>query len=172
MSRFRHPRIVVGTAFVLLVALLLWLHSCTNDSVQRFGGTGGQDFRTSSPITITGQITRPISPGEMVALDLAFTNPNDVTIAIDQGTVGLASLDAPRAEATRPCSQADLDFRPLADAVIVTVPARATETLSGLGVPEQDRPALGMHDRPVNQDGCKGATLTLRYQASGQEVTR
>jgi hypothetical protein len=42
-------------------------------------------------------------------------------------------------------------------------------TLSDLDVPDHDRPAIGMHDRPVNQDGCKAAVITLAYEASGAE---
>jgi hypothetical protein len=37
---------------------------------------------------------------------------------------------------------------------------------------DESWPAVGMVDRPVNQDGCKGASVTLRYEASGVEVPR
>ena len=38
--------------------------------------------------------------------------------------------------------------------------------LTGLGVPVASWPTLAMRNLPHNQDGCKGATLTLHFRAA------
>jgi hypothetical protein len=60
--------------------------------------------------------------------------------------------------------------RQLPTDVVLRLEANDAQTLSEMDVSPGRRPALGMLDRPVNQDGCKGAFLTLGYQASGVEV--
>jgi hypothetical protein len=49
----------------------------------------------------------------------------------------------------------------------ITVAARATSALSNLGVSSAKQPHVGMLNRPANQDGCRGASLTLADTASG-----
>jgi hypothetical protein len=51
----------------------------------------------------------------------------------------------------------------------VVVPGSSTMTLAQLGVAATRWPQMRFPDRSVNQDGCKGATLTLAYAGSGLE---
>jgi hypothetical protein len=67
---------------------------------------------------------------------------------------------------------ADFDVRQLSGHIAVTLRASREDDLNGMGVARGHWPAVGMLDRPVNQDGCKGAFLTLGYEASGVEVQR
>lgn len=117
-----------------------------------------------------GGVSRAISPGKMVALDLTLDNTNDLDLDIDRITVVVVSVDAPQADADHPCSAADFEVRQLAGGVVLRVAGKSSASLSGLDLPQENWPAVGMINRPVNQDGCKGATLTLRYEASGTEV--
>jgi len=50
----------------------------------------------------------------------------------------------------------------------LAVPAHGNATLSSLGVASGKFPQVQMIDTATNQDGCKGATLTLAYSGSGQ----
>ena len=45
----------------------------------------------------------------------------------------------------------------------LVLPGDASTSLVRLGVPAWQWPNLKMRNRPVNQDGCKGATLKLSY---------
>jgi len=52
---------------------------------------------------------------------------------------------------------------PFSGAYGFTLPARTTTRLSALGIPARQWPHIAMLDRPVNQDGCKRATLSLSF---------
>jgi hypothetical protein len=52
----------------------------------------------------------------------------------------------------------------------MTVPASSTLTLSELGFTEGQMPQVGMLNRSVNQDGCKGSTLTFAYSGSAEST--
>jgi len=43
-----------------------------------------------------------------------------------------------------------------------------TKTLSQLGYTGAQLPSIRMLDRPLNQDGCRGATLNFTYSGSAQ----
>ncbi len=107
----------------------------------------------------------------MVPLDLTLDNTNANDLAIDRITVAVITVDAPRADVEHPCSVADFEVRQLSGGVLLRLAGNSTYTLSGV-VPAENWPAVGMVNRPVNQDGCKGASLTLGYEASGMEVSR
>ena len=115
---------------------------------------------------------RPVSPGELVPIDLTLHNTNDIDLAIDQITVTVVGIAAPRADAEHPCGPADFQVRGLAGGVELRLAGNSTANLSGMNLAEKNWPAVGMLNRPVNQDGCKGASLTLHYEASGAEVPR
>jgi hypothetical protein len=105
----------------------------------------------------------PLWPGISQDVDLAVTNPNSRAIAINSLTVSIQNVSAPRASAALPCSAADFSVTQFSGAYPLNVPARATVHLSELGVAAARGPRLRMLDRPVNQDGCQGATVTLSY---------
>jgi hypothetical protein len=48
------------------------------------------------------------------------------------------------------------------------LPAGTTRTLSDLGVPAAELPAVRMLNTSENQDGCKNATLRYTYSATGR----
>jgi hypothetical protein len=81
--------------------------------------------------------------------------------------VTVHEVTAPHADRARPCSVADFVLHQTARSLHVTVPARSTRTLRTLGLARTAWPHVGMRDRPVNQDGCKGARLTLDYTGAG-----
>jgi hypothetical protein len=116
----------------------------------------------SASVKISGNFG-PLWPGTAQAVDLALTNPNSQAIAISRLTVSVQSVRAPRATAALPCSAADFSVSQFSGAYPLNVPADATVHLSDLGVASSHGPQLAMLNRPVNQDGCQGATVTLSY---------
>ena len=158
--------------FALVVAvLLLWFRGC-GPVGRSTDATGDGSIRTPSFFTISGDVRRPISPGELVPIDLMLDNTSDLDLAIDHITVAVVGVDAPRADAEHPCSAADFEVRNLSGGVVVRIAGKSAENLSGMDLPDENWPAVSLVDRPVNQDGCKGASLTLRYEASGVGVPR
>lgn len=115
-----------------------------------------------APVEIAGNFG-PLWPGTSQALDLALSNPNSQAIAIDRLTVSLKQVSAPRATTALPCTAADFSVRQFSGTYPLHVPADSTVHLSGLGIARSRGPQLLMLDRPVNQDGCQGATVTLSY---------
>ena len=153
-----------------LVVLLLvpWLGSAFYGAVK---GTGHADVqRTSGPFTISGSSTRPISPGVRVPLNLTFTNPHDYAISVSRLRVTIGLVSAPSRTNTHPCGIADFTVIQSAAGPEPRIEAGASSTLQSLHVPRAAWPNVGMLNRPVNQDGCQGAKLTLNYTASGKRL--
>jgi len=141
--------------------------------------TAGQDVGTmntgpvdaagdsSESFTINGNAIEPISPGVMAPLDLTFMNPHDSALTITDLNVTIQSVSAPNATDAHACAFDDFVVNQASGDLEVTVASEATSTLDGLGLAHETWPSVGMLDRSVNQDGCKGSTLTLAYAASG-----
>jgi hypothetical protein len=168
------PRdLALGVLGGLLIASVLWwfFRGDAQDRSVEASGTGVVRGPASS-LTISGDASSPIEPGLMVPLDLSLDNPNDFDLSIERITVTVQKVVAPRADADHPCSAADFEVRQFSGGVVLSLPGNHTGALSGLGLARDHWPAVGMVNTSVNQDGCKGASLTLGYHASGVEVHR
>jgi hypothetical protein len=166
----REAGIAVACAIIFAI-LLLWIPGC-GPTARSAEAAGRGSIGARSSFTISGDVSRPISLGELVALDLTLTNSNDVDLAIDRITVTAVRVDAPSADADHPCGAADFEVRHLSGGGVLMLAANTAHSLSELNLARENWPAVGMLNRPVNQDGCKGASLTLGYEASGVEVSR
>jgi len=96
-----------------------------------------------------------------------MTNPHDVAMSVTDLRVRVQKLSAPNADPARPCPLGDFVVVQASSSRKITLAPRSARTLSGLGIPRASWPTVGMFNRPVNQDGCKGASLTLSYSGSG-----
>jgi hypothetical protein len=115
-------------------------------------------------VRITGTVQTTLIPGVSSPIRLGFTNPNKHPVRIRQVRVTVTRVTAPFADAAHPCGAADFEVRQLRRGVL-RIPAKRFTDLAGLGVPVSGWPQVVMRNRPVNQDGCKGAQLTLKYRA-------
>lgn len=132
------------------------------------GGAGSVDTGwPTGPVRIEGDVVKAVSPGVKVPLDLKVTNTQDFDVSVTALTVAVRRVEAPNADDARSCSVDDFGVDQAHHELRISLAARATNTLSGLRIPPEMWPRIGMLDRPVNQDGCKGASLTLDYTASG-----
>jgi hypothetical protein len=120
--------------------------------------------RGAAPVQISGSVDASLSPGVSVPVDLRMVNPNTHAVTIRRVRVGIAEIVAPAADAAHPCTRLDFEIRQMPKRLL-RLPAHRTTGLSGLGLPPWAWPRLGMRNRPLNQDGCKGARLTFSYQA-------
>ena len=164
--------VTLTAVFAVLVAVILLFPFDRGPSVRPPDDTGRVSVRASSSFTIAGAVHRPISPGELAALDLTLDNTSNLDLVIDRITVAVVRIDAPGADADHPCTETDFEVRHLSGGAVVRLPSSSSDSLSGMDLPEEKWPAVGMRNRPVNQDGCKGASLTLGYEATGVEMPR
>jgi uncharacterized membrane protein len=110
-----------------------------------------------------------LAPGISLPVNLGITNPNNKTLSVTNLSVSIKSVTrAPDVAGNLQCGTADYVVTQYSGPYPLTVPPGSTSLLSGLGIPSTKWPQVKMLDTPVNQDGCKGATLQLVYSGSGQ----
>ena len=134
------------------------------------GADGTARVATNSPaFGIEGDATRLLSPGAVAPLDLRLTNLGAVDVVLVRLTVAITAIHAPYATNASPCTATDFAIRQIGATDLTHIlPSGSTRTLSSLRVPRSAWPAVSMLNRPVNQDGCQQATLTLHYTGTGR----
>lgn len=120
-----------------------------------------------APVEITGSTRRPLFPGASARISLRFMNAIPSPVTLTRVRVRIIRIDAPQADATYPCGRADFKIQQMPVLTLQVPGGGRVATLYDVGVPLRDWPQLIMINRPVNQDGCKGARLTLGYRAQG-----
>lgn len=125
---------------------------------------------TGKPFTISGNLSGALAPGLSRSLDLTLVNPNKKPISITNltATVQTVTRTAYAIAHNQPCTAADYAVTQYSGSYPLTVPGSSSTSLSSLGVSTSAQPKVSMLNTAVNQDGCKGATLTLAYSGSGQ----
>lgn len=120
----------------------------------------------AKPFTISGDVpsTSLLSPGVSFPLDLTLTNPNAQSISITNLSVSVGSVTG----GSGGCTASDFTVTQFTGTYPLVVPAGAAQSLSSLGVSVSAMPRVGMLDRIVSQDGCKGVRLALAYSGTGQ----
>jgi hypothetical protein len=132
-------------------------------------GAGAAKGSHVAPFTIKGTIARrELWPGRYAPINVGFVNNNGVPLRINHLRVTKVSLDAPNATGALPCTFADFRVKQPGKAMHVLVQPHETLSLKRFGVPGSQWPGVGLYDTDYNQDGCKGATLTLGYTARGR----
>jgi hypothetical protein len=120
----------------------------------------------SPPFAIGGSVG-DLHPGSPAAVNLTLTNPSSQTLGISSLSVSIQRITAPNATAALPCTISDFSIRQFAGSLPLVVAPRSARTLAQLGVPAAQWPQVTVLDRRVDQDGCKGASLTLTYRGGG-----
>ena len=178
------PWLLVALLAFALALSLLWilLHDCEDASgVQGSDpappapagepGPGHSGGRVASEdFTIVGDLGRPIRPGVSAPLDLRLTNTGDAEILVSTLDVKVSGVSAPNADAHHPCTLADFSVDQAAEELDLSLAAGETGSLSTLQLPAASWPRVHMLDRPVNQDGCKDATLHLEYAGDARRA--
>lgn len=165
-ARRRRKRRAIVLGLFLLAALLVFLFSCDPRDRMTVDGNGEAEL-DGTAFTINGDTAEVMSPGVVRRIDLEITNPHGETMTVTDLGITVDIVAAPRADRLHPCSVDDFTVEQPEDGLRATVPAGTTVSFSSLGVAADGWPRVGMLDRPVNQDGCKDAVVTLAYSGSG-----
>jgi hypothetical protein len=122
------------------------------------------------PFSISGNLSGALAPGISRPLNLTLTNPNKKPLSITNLTVTVQTVTrtAYAIAHNQPCTAADYAATQYSGSYPLTVPADSSTSLSSLGVSASAQPKVSMLNTAQNQDGCKGAALTLAYSGSGQ----
>jgi hypothetical protein len=132
-------------------------------AVSEAPGAASPSAPQPTSFTIGGDVPHPLEPGMAVPLDLVLTNPGAAAITISHLDVSVGSVSAPWARATFPCGLHDFSVTQFSGSYGFTLGPSSTRSLSQLGVSTQQLPRVAMLDRPVNQNGCKGASLRFVF---------
>ena len=150
---------------ILAVGLPLTLVIATGAAVAYFTGSGGGTgtAATSTGVTsltvaqtaVTG--LAPGAPAALGALSGTVSNPSGQAAYVTTVTASIAGVTQ-AAGATGTCDASDYTLTNAAMPVGVDVPAGGSTPFSGAN--------LSFNNKATNQDGCKGATVTLSYAVS------
>ena len=172
MSHIRRRRRIIAWVIAVVGAFALGLllsWALTSFTSVRLEGSGGGDVdNPDTSFDISGDLTEPVRPGEMVPLNLRFSNEHGEPLLVTDLRVTVDAVDAPNATTQRPCSIDDFTVEQLDDDIELRVDAGQAPTLTELDIDRTEWPQVGMIDAASNQDGCKAATLELSYTASGR----
>jgi hypothetical protein len=116
-------------------------------------------------LTISGQVGAPLYPGALpTPVDPSLRNPNGSPLRVTRITLAVRAVIAPHATSTLPCTVADFVTTDYTGHTLLA--PSGLSTLAHDRVPRAQWPTVAMLDRPVNQDGCRGATLQLTYKGT------
>jgi hypothetical protein len=127
--------------------------------------------RAPEAFSIAGALTASLAPGFGHPLDLTLTNHESADLAISSLVVTVADVDAPRSDPSHTCDAGDFSVEQFSGASGFTLPAQGTVSLGALGFTASELPQVSMLNLPVNQDGCKAASLSLAFAGTATEVT-
>jgi hypothetical protein len=181
MSRFgntapRYAKQALLTALVAAVLLASGVYALpsTPSSTGAARSVNGHRMRQAQPVVtvgvgaprrfvIRGSAAGLLAPGVGAVIDLRLTNPYRFSLSVRRVGVSIAGIRAPYANRVRPCSRADFIVNQPGQLAGLRLPAHSTRSLASLRIRPSRWPRVAMRSRPVNQDGCKHATLMLRY---------
>jgi hypothetical protein len=183
MKHAVHQRFVIGCVLAVVGGVVVWTmfvcntFACIPADTERPGrggdnlsghGSDQTELANQSSFEITGSPTKPMSPGVHVPLDLRLQNSNETSMSVHDLVVTVRRVDAPRETDRLSCLVQDFTVEQAPDGIDLTVPPQTTTSLSGLSLPRAQWPHVALSNTSVNQDGCKGASLTLEFSASGK----
>jgi hypothetical protein len=140
------------------------------------GGMTGLALAASSPainptpvkptFMISGILSSLLAPGATVAMDLSLTNPNRVKLTVTKLTAYLDGISGGLGN----CTPKDFKIHQYSGDYAFTLAASATRSLGDLKIGLTQWPQLSMINLPVNQDGCKNATVAIRFSGEATET--
>ena len=180
MKHAVHQHFVIGCVLAVIGGVIVWtLFVCNTfaclpaaserpDASDDSGrGTKQTQLASHSSFVISASPIEPISPGVQVPVDLRLENLNKTTMSVTDVEVIVRDVNAPNSSEQLPCLVEDFNVVQVPDDFDISLPPEATSSLSGLSLPSAKWPQVGLRNTSVNQDGCKGASLTLDFSASG-----
>jgi hypothetical protein len=124
---------------------------------------GSVDSVFLSHVRITGRVQAPLSPGMSSPIALSIRNGSSTTVHTLRVRVKVRKVIAPHATEAHPCTRMDFQIDQMHPQPL-TIP-KGRSDLARMGLAVSSWPTLSMRNRPMNQDGCKGAHLVLAFRA-------
>ena len=151
-------------------AILVTAYEKDGDSDQWYWPITVKPTPRAIPYTIAGNVATPLYPGRAPSrINVSFTNPNAGNGGYGRAGVRVASLrmtisavSAPAATPLLPCTVSDFAVAQFSGVYPFLIPP-GSSSLQSLGFAEATWPSVRLVNRRVNQDGCKGATITLAF---------
>lgn len=112
--------------------------------------------------TISGSLSTELSPGVSAPLNLTFDNPNQQALAIEELQVTVVRTSAGA------CAADNFSATAFTGPYPITIPS-GNSTLAGAVADSSKWPRVGMVNKPVNQDACKGVSVSLAYSAKASK---
>ena len=139
MRGTRSRRSVAAVLAVAVVALAVTLASAEsrNAAGDLVGGGGDRVTVADRSFRISGTLKGQLSPGVRRALNLSIRNPTPIRLWVRRLTVVIGGVDAPKADATHPCTTRDFAVRQARMVHPVKVGPRRTRDLVRLGLPSR-----------------------------------
>lgn len=163
----RRPHRIGSTAISLIVSD----RGSSNAAEAPISPTLTPTVTTPDAFTIAGALPNLLTPGTAAPLDLTLVNRESVDLSISSLSVQVAGAGGPQTDPTHPCSASDFSIVQFSGAPGFTLPASSTTSLSELGFTPAQWPEVSMLNLPVNQDGCKQASLSLSFSGAATEAT-
>jgi hypothetical protein len=123
--------------------------------------------KSGKPFGIAGNLAGSLAPGVALPLDLTLTNPNNQKLSISNLTVTIKSVAKAAGAPAGACSTSDYAVTQYSGPYPLAVAANGTTTISSLVSNQAKWPQVRMLNTSSNQNGCKGATVTLAYSGAG-----
>jgi hypothetical protein len=120
---------------------------------------------------MAGALPGLLRPGSGAPLDLTLTNLEDRDLLIASLTVEVAAVSGPQTSPTQGCDPDDFSVEQFSGAPGFTLPAAGSADLGELGFEPSEWPRVSMLNLPINQDGCKGASVSLSFSGTATEAT-
>ncbi len=116
-------------------------------------------------LTVQGDVDSRLYPGgPPVSIDPSLRNQSGSPLKVTQLILRVRAVTAPHATPALPCTTADFVTTNYTGRSFLA--PSGSSTIGHDHVPKAQWPTVAMLDRPVNQDGCMGATLELSYRQS------
>jgi hypothetical protein len=120
--------------------------------------------------TIAGNLPNLLRPGAGEPLDLTLTNLESTDLSIASLEVEVTGAGGPRIDPVHTCGSEDFSVEQFSGAFGFILPASSSADLGELGIDRADWPTVSMLNRPVNQDGCQGASIALSFTGTATEA--
>ena len=124
-------------------------------------GTANTDAAAGA-VTITGDTVNGLAPGRTVALTGTIVNPNDYDVRVSNLQIDSIAVDAAHLGAG--CTLANYSFSNTPVAVNATLQETNAGTTDEVAFPTGL--TVTMLETGVNQNACKGATISVDYSSN------
>jgi hypothetical protein len=116
---------------------------------------------------VSGTLSAAFYPGgSAVPIDLVISNPYNFALSVTAATVSVTGTSAAG------CS-ASANFTVVQNlTATVVIPAGMTRSLSQLGIAQSAWPQVRMVDTGLNQDACRGASVSFSFSAAGTKANQ